>query len=697
MKYINLKTSSSRKSLHRLSVRQRSRVMSEIRHNLQSQFIPKVAAATVSDKSNIFSLFAECSLSSECLFPVRNEIYTIRDNINMESDESFSSSSISDDDNTASSFFTPQTESFRERFASCFVDNNLTHAQGNSILSLLRTHSCFHDLPKDIRTLLNTPRKSVAVSVVEPGEYIHFDLETSIIRSLMYISPSSIADQLIIDFNTDGCALDRSGSIHLWPIQYRIANIQHSKPIVVGIYKGTQKPYNPNQFFEKFIADIGKIMSTGGINLHGNKVPLRLRCFIADAPARAFILNHRGHTFSQPCSKCKVCGTRSGGRYVFNDVNHPLRTDEEYIRCLDDHHKEGKSPLSMIPIGMVSQVPFEYMHLVCLGVMKKLLSAWVYGKYSRLSKLSGRSISIMCARLNTLKEYCPSDFSRKPRSLDACSKYKATEFRQFLLYTGLVVTYGILNDQVYKHFLFLHSAIRILISNSPSKLQIRFAELALRSENLYGSTFNSYNVHGLLHLTNDVRHLGSLDTFSAFPYENNMSIFRKYCRKPELPLQQFFNRMTEIELHGTNHKRDNNSSIHVFMQSGVNNNSQYRKITFNGISLGVDMRDSCCLLHDGSVCIVFEIVKNNNLYVLEVKKFLQIDDFYDIGILSSVLQVYKCSMLSNEIFRIHLQNIRAKCYKMPLWNSTHDNDSDKENHSEASQYIVAAIIHNEKL
>lgn len=67
----------------------------------------------------------------------------------------------------------------------------------------------------------------------------------------------------------------------------------------------------------------------------------------------------------------------------------------------------------------------------------------------------------MCTRLNNLKEYCPSDFARRPRSLDICSKYKATEFRQFLLYTGPVVTYGILDEQLYKHFLFLHAAIRV--------------------------------------------------------------------------------------------------------------------------------------------------------------------------------------------------------------------------------------------
>lgn len=111
-------------------------------------------------------------------------------------------------------------------------------------------------------------------------------------------------------------------------------------------------------------------MSNGEINFHGRKISIQLRCFIADAPARAFILNHRGHMSAQPCSKCKISGIHSEGRYNFNNINCLPRTDEEYItRVGEDHHKEGTSPLSMIPMNMVSQVPFEYMHLVCLGVM----------------------------------------------------------------------------------------------------------------------------------------------------------------------------------------------------------------------------------------------------------------------------------------------------------------------------------------
>lgn len=171
--------------------------------------------------------------------------------------------------------------------------------------------------------------------------------------------------------------------------------------------------------------------------------------------------------------------------------------------------------------------------------------------------------------------------------------------------------------------MFLHTAIRILISSSPSKAYLNFAELALqkfvaRCENLYGLSFISYNVHGLLHLTSDVRQLGPLDSFSAFPYENNMPIFRKYCRKPSFPLQQFSNRMSEMEACGRKHRSQTysskftDSSTQVFaahnkgpLPPNINPNScQYQKLIFNRILLSLDIRDNCCILHDGSICLI---------------------------------------------------------------------------------------------
>ncbi|XP_026673579.1 uncharacterized protein LOC113464958, partial [Ceratina calcarata] len=363
-------------------------------------------------------------------------------------------------------------------------------------------------LPKDVRTLLGTARGSIVISVVPPGEYIHFNVQSQILKELVNSSHVTYSNltELQLDMHTDGCALDKSGYIHVWPIQCRIANLPNSRPIVLGIYKGKQEPSDPNGFFDKVITDIKLLISSGGITFNGYTIPITVRCFIADALARAFILNHLGHVSYKPYSKCTIRGVQVQNRTVFNGVHHPLRTDDKYVTCADGEHHRGSSSLSLIPMGLVSQVPFEYMHFVCLGVMKELLSAWVHGKYSRSAKLSRRQIELISRRMQILCEYCPLDFARRPRLIEVYPKYKATEFRQFLFYTGPVVMFGVLNEDLYTHFLFLHVAIRILISQSLSTRYIKIAEVALekfvlRSEQLYRPTFNSYNVHRLLHLT----------------------------------------------------------------------------------------------------------------------------------------------------------------------------------------------------
>ena len=56
---------------------------------------------------------------------------------------------------------------------------------------------------------------------------------------------------------------------------------------------------------------------------------------------------------------------------VLPDIRHESRSDEEYANMIDEDHLHGRSPLSVI-MGLVSLVPFECMHSVCLGNVKKI-------------------------------------------------------------------------------------------------------------------------------------------------------------------------------------------------------------------------------------------------------------------------------------------------------------------------------------
>ena len=61
---------------------------------------------------------------------------------------------------------------------------------------------------------------------------------------------------------------------------------------------------------------------------------------------------------------------------------------------------------------------------------------------------------------------------------------------------------------------------------------------------LFGTRFSIYNVHILIHLSDDVKNLGSLDENSAFQFENYMQVIKKHG-SGKCPLTQLINRIDE--------------------------------------------------------------------------------------------------------------------------------------------------------
>lgn len=61
-----------------------------------------------------------------------------------------------------------------------------------------------------------------------------------------------------------------------------------------------------------------------------------------------------------------------------------------------------------------------------------------------------------------------------------------------------------------------------------------------------------------------------------------------------------------------NRKIDSSIRVSILHNNDGSNRLQYRKIQFNGMLLSIDERDNCCILHDGSICIVFNILMINS-------------------------------------------------------------------------------------
>ncbi|XP_065640520.1 uncharacterized protein LOC136073085 [Hydra vulgaris] len=105
----------------------------------------------------------------------------------------------------------------------------------------------------------------------------------------------------------------------------------------------------------------------------------------------------------------------------------------------------------------------------------------------------------------------PSEFARQPRSLDEFKRFKATEFRQFLLYTGQIILKNILSKEVYQNFMCFSIAVS-LMSNSNVVKQQKYLDYAKNLmyhfvsnlQGLYGPQFYFFNVNALLHVIQSV-------------------------------------------------------------------------------------------------------------------------------------------------------------------------------------------------
>lgn len=93
----------------------------------------------------------------------------------------------------------------------------------------------------------------------------------------------------------------------------------------------------------------------------------------------------------------------------------------------DDEHHTDPCHWSALGMGMVTQFPLDYMHLACLGVMRKLINLWKSGFGA--TRLGPTQIGTISQSLDTLKAVVPKEFACKPRSLWDVDRWKATEFR----------------------------------------------------------------------------------------------------------------------------------------------------------------------------------------------------------------------------------------------------------------------------
>lgn len=336
----------------------------------------------------------------------------------------------------------------------------------------------------------------------------------------------------------------------------------------------------------------------------------------------------------------------------------------------------GDSSLIELNIGLVSKFGIDYMHCVLLGVMKKLLNFWLHGSNFNV-KLPSIIIQQMSDQFVSLRPFIQIEINRKPRPFADLPRFKATEYRTFLLYLGPLVLHNTVDIAVYEHFLLLHCAITILcckvhISKFSTKFTSYLLELfIIHGEKIYGNDFCVYNVHLLSHLSEDVDIFGSLDNFSAFPFENLLGQIKHLLKSPTNPLAQICRRITENKMLITSKSIKEDFKLLYVHNSGPllgfhTDVTQYKKLQLNGFSLTISSHSfaDCHVLLNFKLFQIDNIVQYNKLGGIFIigKSYLSQESFYTYPIKSDLLGLFKVKKVlckTYECHKVHL--IQNKC------------------------------------
>ncbi|KAF0713151.1 Uncharacterized protein FWK35_00036376, partial [Aphis craccivora] len=518
-------------------------------------------------------------------------------------------STVSEINNSSSNL---SCNSFNENLGIWAVECNIPNATVNKLLKLMKKQDNINtqDLPYDSRTLLATLKPAERfIRTVIPGSYYHFGLAEGIRR----YATSSLTE-IKIAIGVDGLPLTKSNNSQFWPIMaYIVGTDKNVFP--VGIYFGKSKPKDSNDFLLDSVAET-KSLITNGIEINGC-----IKKVTQDIPHVTDVLQK-------------------------NIQNISNMTNEEH------HVGESISNLVELPgIDLVRMFTLDYMHLVCLGVVKKLIGLWLH-KGPLNVRLPSRDVHKLTEALLAVKCYIPSDFVRKTREIQEVSRWKATELRLFLLYIGPIVLKNIISDNCYNHFMSLNISMIILLSPNLQHY-LPYAEELLEYfiktfEILYGREHNSHNIHGLSHLCDDFKYYGPLDNCSAFPFENYMKELKSKIRKHEKPLEQVINRYSEIYSHNSLSLSKNPINHPILLLPHNNgplinnlNGCQYKKLIWKNIQINTRFdKDSHVLTTDREVFKYLNIVKQKTDIVLIGKHFKTKTLFHDKPTDSTEFDIY---------------------------------------------------------
>ena len=387
--------------------------------------------------------------------------------------------------------------------------------------------------------------------------------------------------------------------------------------------------------------------------------------FLCDAISRQWLKQIKSHAGFGCCERCIQRGDKIEGRIVLSKLNSKKRTDDSFRTKQYESHHVGTSPLLQLPVNIIELFPLDYMHLLCLGVSKRLLKRVKSSKsYSIKCSLSPSQIAKVEEIILSWHAFIPKEFPRKFQAkFKHLSHWKASEYRLMMLYTGVVFFSNkeLFSDEVFENYKYLVCATRLLLGDEPSDLkEIRkmLKSFVQTSINVYGQAMIAYNYHSVIHLADDYELHGNLENVSAFCFESYLGQHIKAAvRAPHHPAMQIAQHVLEINGDfSPENDPENEFKIDEIIQ----------KQTAYGLKSNEKMsKDNCIKLVDGQIGFVTKLSIINGALHAVCKLFVNVLNFFEKPVVSSSVGIVKVNIHSLKDQIVNFNNIERKVMILP--------------------------------
>ncbi|QRV80885.1 Transposase family tnp2 [Ceratobasidium sp. AG-Ba] len=391
----------------------------------------------------------------------------------------------------------------------------------------------------------------------------------------------SMPTDIALGLSADGFGPFKSSRQSCWPLVLFNYNLppsirfQLEHILCLGVIPGPKEPKEIGTFLQPLIDELEDLASGVAAWDAENDRTFCLHAYLivcfGDLQAMAKLMRMRGPGAKRPCRACNILGIKhpDSTRYYaclsrpfaedptpYDPLNLPHRTHAEYVRqavhvetsATATRHEErakqfginGLSALADIPsLEFPGSFPHDFMHAMFENVLVTLVNLWTgKGAYSgfgsgneeyRLSPKVWDAIGAACA---TSGDTIPSAFGCRVPNL-ADNKRRVTAEARLLFAT--LIGPALLHRQFkrrcyYDHFVklvrLIQECLQLEITEDKlEEIRVGYADWVEEYERLYYRyradrlQACTLPIHSLLHIANDIRTMGPVWCYWAFPME----------------------------------------------------------------------------------------------------------------------------------------------------------------------------------